>query len=101
MRILVLFNLKDGVSEADYEAWAVAHDLPGVNALPSVDAFRVWKSKGLLMGDGAPPYRYFEIIDVNDPDGFQKDVGSDAVQALAADFGRLADAVFVVADEIR
>lgn len=101
MRIIVLFNLKPGVDEATYEAWAREHDLPGVNALPSVDAFRVWKSAGLLMGEGQAPYRYCEIIDVNDMDGFGKDVASPAVQKLADDFGKLADAIFITTEEVR
>ena len=31
--IVVLFNLKPGVSAAEYEAWAKATDLPTVNSL--------------------------------------------------------------------
>ena len=30
-RIIALFNLKPGISEADYEAWAKAKDIPTVN----------------------------------------------------------------------
>jgi hypothetical protein len=38
-RIVALFNLKRGVSAADYEAWAKRVDLPTVNGLKSVDKF--------------------------------------------------------------
>ena len=100
MRILVLFNLKPGIDEARYESWAKEHDLPGVNSLPSVDAFRIWKSTGLMMGEGTPPYRYFEVIDIGDMEGFGKDAASDAVRALAEEFATLADAIFITTEEV-
>ncbi len=91
MRIIVLFNLKPGADVAAYEAWAKATDLPVVRALPSINDFQVYRSTGLLMGEGKPAYAYIEIIDVADMDGFGKDAGSDAVQRVAAEFGEFAD----------
>lgn len=91
MRIIVLFNLKPGVDAAAYEAWAKATDLPVVRALPSINDFQVYRSTGLLMGEGKPAYAYVEIIDVADMEGFGKDAGSDAVQRVAAEFGEFAD----------
>ena len=48
MRIICLFNLKEGASAADYEAWARGTDIPGVNALGSVAVFTVHRATGLL-----------------------------------------------------
>jgi len=89
--VIVLFNLKPGVSAGEYEAWARASDLPVVNALPSVDRFEVLKSSGLLIGDGKPPYDYIEIIRIPDMAAFGKDLGDPAAQAGAAQFQQYAD----------
>ncbi|MBC7521895.1 MAG: REDY-like protein HapK [Sandarakinorhabdus sp.] len=92
MRIIVLFNLLPGVEAAAYEEWAKKRDIPGVRSLPSVDDFQVYRGVGLLGSEGKPPYAYIEIIDVADMDGFGKDVGSAAIQAVAAEFAAYADA---------
>ncbi|MNU67865.1 REDY-like protein HapK [compost metagenome] len=89
--VIVLFNLKPGVSAGEYEAWARASDLPVVNALPSVEAFEVLKARGLLIGEGKPPYDYIEIMRIPDMAAFGKDLGDPAVQAGAAQFQQYAD----------
>ncbi|PZR36933.1 hypothetical protein [Caulobacter segnis] len=99
-RIIALFNLKPGVSVADYEAWAKAKDLPTVNGLGSVANFEVFRSAGLLMGEGKPPYEYVEIIDVADMDKFGADVSTPGMQAIAAEFGAFADAVFIMTEKL-
>ena len=98
-RIIVLFNLKPGVSTADYEAWAQARDLPTVRALPSIAGFDVFKSTGTLAGD-KPPYDYIEVIDVADMDRFGIDAAADPMPAIAAEFGALADASFILTEKL-
>jgi hypothetical protein len=44
-----------------------------------------------LMGEGAPPFQYVEIIDVADMDQFGRDVASETMQAVAAEFRQFAD----------
>lgn len=90
-RIIVLFNLKPGVSVADYEAWAKAKDLPTVNGLKSIDEFTVFKSTALLGSDDTPPYAYIEILDVNDMEVFGGEVSTDAMTAIAGEFQAMAD----------
>lgn len=91
MRIVVLFNLKPGTDVAAYEEWARTRDMPGVRSLTSIDDFQILRATGLLGTDAAPPYRYIEIIDVNDMEGFGKDVGSEAMQKVAGEFQAFAD----------
>lgn len=91
MRIVCLFNLKPGVDPAEYEAWARGTDLPGVNALPSVERFTVHRATGLFGSDAAPPYRYVEVIDVRGMDPFVADVSDPGFQRVAAKFGEFAD----------
>jgi hypothetical protein len=101
MRLIAFFNLKPGVSVADYEAWARGTDLPTVNKLGSVSSFRVFKSTGVLGSDAAAPYSYVETIDVDDMDGFWKDVGTPAMQEIAAAFSSMADVTFITTEEIK
>lgn len=98
--VMVLFNLKPSVDRAAYEEWARSRDLPTVNGLASVDSFRVFAASGLL-GGGASPYSYIEIIDVNNMDGLMEDIGSDAMRQIAAEFGEFSDnPLFIVTDEL-
>ncbi|MCC5973697.1 MAG: hypothetical protein JJT81_06550 [Rubellimicrobium sp.] len=91
MRIIVLFNLKPGVDPEEYEAWAASRDIPTVRALPSIAGFEVSAATGLLGGEGTPPYAYVEVIDVADMGRFGADVGTEAMQAIAAEFQGFAD----------
>ena len=99
MRILVLFNLKEGVDPAAYEQWARGMDIPGVRSLGSVDDYQVLRATGLFGSDAKAPYAYFELIDVNDMDAFVQDVSTDAVQTLAAAFQQFADNPLFVTTE--
>lgn len=91
MRIVVLFNLKPGVDPAAYEAWARGTDIPGVNALASVDRFTVHKATGLFETDAPSPYQYVEIIDLPAMDAFVADVSNPEFQKVSAAFGEFAD----------
>ena len=91
MRIIVLFNLKEGVDPAAYEAWARGTDIPGVNALGSVDGFTVHKATGLFGSDTAAPYQYVEVIDIADMEGFVGDISTAAFQEMAKPFQDFAD----------
>ncbi len=98
-RIVVLFNLKDGVDRSAYEDWARTTDLPTVRELDSVDGFTVHRSTGLLMADGEPPYEYVEIIDVNDMQRFGEEVGGDVMQKVAGEFQAFADSPLFILSE--
>jgi hypothetical protein len=99
-RIVVLFNLKDGVDPAEYEAWALGTDAPTVRGLPSVSGFSVHRATGLL-GGGAAPYAYVEVLDVADMDGLGRDIATEAMQKVAAEFQRFAeDPQFIVTEDL-
>ena len=91
MRIIVLFNLKEGVDPAAYEAWARRSDIPGVNGLGSVNRFTVHTATGLFGSDAAAPYQYVEVIDIAGMDGFVADISTPELQAMAAPFQQFAD----------
>lgn len=91
MRIVVLFNLKPGVDPAAYEAWARGSDIPGVNALSSVDGFTIHRTTGLFGSDAPAPYQYVEIIDIKGIDPFVAEISTEAFQKVASAFGDYAD----------
>ncbi len=100
MRVIAVFNLKPGISPDEYLAFARELDLPMVNALPSIDSFRVFRSTGQLFSEDAPPFQYIEIIDINDMDQFGQDASTEAMQAIAAKFQAMADVTFIATEEI-
>ena len=91
MRIIVLFNLRPGISEADYEDWAKRTDIPVVNKLASIKNFTVHKASSVMGSDQKAPYQYIEVVDVLDRDQFSKDVATETMKKVAAEFQALAD----------
>jgi hypothetical protein len=99
-RILALFNLRPGIETAEYEHWAKTVDLPTVNALPSIEKFEVFRVTGKLGSADPAPYAYAELIDIKDMEIFGKDVATDKMQSVAAEFGRLAETVFLTTEKL-
>ena len=99
--IVVLFNLLPDTDSLAYENWAKTVDIPNVRRLPGCSDSRVLKVSGLLGSDEAPPYAYSEIIEVEDMAPFGEAVGSEAMQAVAAQFQTFAaDPVFMVSESL-
>ena len=53
--MVVLVNLKEGVSPEDYERWVLKTYAPAVKALPSVRSWRAYQAGGLLALDDTLP----------------------------------------------
>ena len=101
MRIICLFNLKKGVTPAAYEAWAKGTDIPGVNALGSVERFTVHCATGVFGSDAKPSYDYIEVIDIKAMDPFMADITTEAFQRVSAAFGDYADnPEFILTDDL-
>ncbi len=99
--VIVLFNLKNDADQQSYEHWAKNTDLPTVKGLASIDDFSVFKSAGLLGSDATPPYQYVEVIQVNDMETFGKDVATEVMQKVAAEFQGFADnPVFILSNPL-
>lgn len=99
--LIVMFNLKDGVTEEDYEAWAKSADLPTVRGHEGVDGFDLYRANNMFRSDDAAPYRYIEVIEINDLDQFNQDVASDIQKPISAKFGEIADSpVAMLCDKI-
>jgi hypothetical protein len=101
MRIIVLFNLRPGVDEAAYEKWAEQEDMPAVARMKSVDSFTVHRSIGLFGSDKAPPYRYIEVVDVNDAELFGQEAATETMKKIAARFQELGDnPTFIITEPV-
>jgi hypothetical protein len=93
--------LKTDADRAEYENWAKTTDLPTVRALPSVDGFEVQRIGGLFGSDDPAPYDYVEIIDIASLNQFGKDVSTETMAAVAAEFQTFADSpVFMLAENL-
>ena len=67
----------------------------------SIVDFKVYKSQSLLFSEDAPPYQYFEVIDVNDMDAFGADVQDEKVQEIAGKFqGMVDNPMFILTEKI-
>lgn len=99
-RILALFNLRPGVDQAAYEHWAATVDLPTVNALPSIEKFEVFRVTGKLGSADPAPYAYAETIDIADMEAFGADIATEKMQRVAAEFGAMAEVVFLTTEKL-
>ena len=100
-RLVVLFNLKPGVSEADYEAWAKTVDIPTAGALQSVDGFTLHRAVGVFGSDRPPPYRYVEIVDVNELALLGEEAGRPPMTEVTAKFAAFADnPLFLITEDV-
>lgn len=79
-------RLHHGVDPARFEAWVRDVDYPSCPGLPSVLAFSVQR----LAGERA---EYFEVIDVESYEAFERDMRSATFRRLEAGFGELAAVV--------
>ena len=100
--LIVLFNLKEGVSGADYEAFAKELDIPTVKSLQSVSEFQVFKSLGIFGSDATPPYQYVEMIHFDSIENLVSDMGKEPkMSEIPAKFQEMADnPIFIVSEVI-
>ena len=102
-QIILLYNLQSGVSRAEFHDWIRDIDYPKMRGLASVDSFRTFETKSLLMGEGAPTYEYVEVFDINNMEAFTgTDMPGDVVQSVMGQFMGFADAPqFIIAEEVK
>lgn len=99
--LVVSFNLKQGVSEAEYEQWAKTVDLTTVRSHGSVASMRILKSRHRWKSTEAGPFRYMELIEIRDVDGFLKDTATEKQAPVSARFREIAtDITAVLFDDL-
>ena len=96
--MIVLVNLKEGVSAEDYERWVLRSYAPAVRELPSVGDWRNHRVDGLLGSDADPPYRYVVTTEFSDPLQLGEDVGGEEMRRLLSELHEYADVTQLVAE---
>jgi hypothetical protein len=86
-QIIIIYNLKSGVSPERFEDWVRKVDQPNMRGLARVSRFRTFKTESLLMGEGKPSVQYVEVFDITDLDRFvNEDMASATVQMVLGAF---------------
>ncbi len=88
--MVVLVDLKEGVSPEDYERWVLETYAPAVRDLPSVQDWRAYRVGGLLASDAAPPHQYVVTVDIDDLEQLGRDMASEEMQGLLSELHRFA-----------
>ena len=96
--MVVLVNLKEGVSPEDYERWILESYAPAVKGLPSVADWRDYRVSGLLGSEDASPYQYVVTLEVKDPEQLGRDMAREEMQRLFSELHDLADITQIMAD---
>ncbi|MCF8507319.1 MAG: REDY-like protein HapK [Hyphomonadaceae bacterium] len=98
-----MYNLKAGVTPADFETWVKTSDQPAMRGLARVADFQTLRAEKLLMGDGKPSVQYIETFSIPDLDGFvAEDMPGATVQGVMGQFMGFADAPqFIVVSEVQ
>ena len=101
-KLILLYNLNDGVTPADFENWVRTVDYPPMRGISRVEDFRTYRAEKLLMGEGAPSVQYIEMFDIPDLDGFVgEDMPGETVQSVMGQFMGFAEAPqFIICSEV-
>ena len=89
--MIVLVNLKDGVTPEEYESWLQERYVPAILDLASVDEWRGYRVGGLPKSDGEPLYEYVVSVGINDLEQVGRDMKNEQVQRLLGELGQYAD----------
>ena len=96
--VVVLVNLKEGVSPQDYERWILESYAPAAKSLPSVEDWRDYRVSSLLGSEDAPPYRYVVTLEMKDPEQLGRDMASKEMQRLFSELHDLAEITRIMAE---
>jgi len=102
-QLILLYNLKDGMSRDDFENWVTEIDYPAMRGLVRIKSFTTYRAEKLLMGDGSPSVQYVEVFDIPDLDGFiTEDMPGETVQSVMGAFMGFAEAPqFIICDAVK
>jgi len=87
MKEIILYNLKDEVTEEQYEAYFRNKKGPAFAAFPSCRS--VTLNKVVDSKTGSIPYRYVAVVEIADPAGWEKDTASEVFQEILREWGEM------------
>jgi hypothetical protein len=86
---IILYNLRDDVSEEDYVEWCNEFKGPTIMGLPSTRSLTLMRMSTGKKGNGKlavtpedaePPFRFIGVLDIRDRGDYLKDMASKAYQ---------------------
>jgi hypothetical protein len=69
-RVFFLTQLKSGVDAQDYERFLRDVDYPRTQELLPVSYYQATRIEGKAIGEGASPFEYIEVLDIDDYDAY-------------------------------
>ncbi|MCW3053905.1 MAG: REDY-like protein HapK [Chthonomonadales bacterium] len=85
--IILLYTLKEGVTQEQYDHWIRNTDYPAMRGLARVKSYINYRTVKPLFGEGKPSASYVEVFDIPDLEGFlQEDLGGSVVQQIMGEF---------------
>ncbi len=96
--MIVLVELKEGVSPEDYERWVLEDYAPAARELPSVSDWRNHRVTGQLGSDAEPTYRYIVTLEVEDLEALGRDMSGGEMGRLLDELHGYADVTQLVAE---
>lgn len=81
-KLFILYNLKDEVTEEDFENWVNSYKGPFIAGLPAVKGYTLTKVLGAVQMAGGPPgpvespYQYAAVVNVESLEAYGKDTES-------------------------
>ncbi len=98
MKMIVLYNLKDSVSDEEYKAYTEAKKGPFLESLPSCKSFKLIKNVATQTGE--IPYKYVGIYDFTTPEELKKDGDSGPYQEFLEEWAaKVQDGFHIVIGE--
>lgn len=100
--IIILYTLKEGVTQEQFETWTRGTDYPAMRGLTRVKSFVTYRAVKPLFAEGKTSVNYVEFFDIADLDSFlREDVGGSVVQKIMGEFMQYAEnPEFIVAEEV-
>jgi REDY-like protein HapK len=96
--MIVLVDLKEGVSPEGYERWVLESYAPAVRELPSVEDWRDYRVTGLLGSDAVPPHQYIVTLEIRDLDRLGREMASEEMQRLLSELHDLAEVTQIMGE---
>lgn len=96
--MIVLVDLKEGVSPEDYERWVRETYRPAVMTLSSIERWRGYRASALLGSEAAPPHQYVVVVEIEDLEQLGRDMTDETLQALLSQLHAFADITQIMAD---
>lgn len=96
---IILYNLKDSVTDEEYKQYCKEKKGPFLNGLPSCKKFTLVKITASKKGE--IPYKYVGIVDAISQEAWMKDIQSEAFQQFLGEWmQKVADFHILMGEEV-